>query len=226
MAAQLVAVTEGDADRVIVERMLRGLDPDVYPKRGTAKEFGGKSAAIKDAARRLRAGVGRLVLALDINGGTAETLTAEVERSLRLELGNNLSLDPARPDVFHYRGDSTQTLCLWPIGLRGDPHLTSLGIQSHSVEDLLIKSLHHRECLDRLVTLPPNADPWGAALSALQVMRAAGFALESSKSVLHVFQAIIGFRASSASLADDVVKRAEGTPAAALLDRPADFPLP
>jgi len=226
MTARLVAVTEGDADRVIIERMLRGLDAEVYPKEGTAKEFGGKSAAIGDAARRLRAGVGRLVLALDINGGTADDLAAEVKGKLRDELGDHLQAASDGKNVFHYAGASLQKLCLWPIGLRGDPHLTELGIQRHSVEDHLIKSLHSRDCLDRLVRLPANADPWAATLTALKTARDAGFALDSSRGVLQFFQAIVGFRASPAALAIDVVKYAEGTPAAALLDRPADFPIP
>lgn len=224
--APIVAVTEGDADRVVIERMLKGLDHDVYPKQGAAKDLGGKSAAVADAARRMRAGVRRLVLAIDINGGTAADLVAEVTRNLRAELRDKLSAEPDQPNVLRFQGDSMQTLCLWPIGLRGDPEMTALGIRRHSVEDHLIKLLRHRDCLDRLVTVPPNADPWAATLAALRTAREAGFELDSSKGVLHVFQAIIGFRASLAKLAELAIKYAEGTPAAALLDRPADFPLP
>jgi hypothetical protein len=231
---QLVALTEGDLDRIVVRHMLGSTDADVYPRQGETKERQGKDAAIALVAARLRNRLShRLLLALDVNGGTADDLRREVERRLQGELGPDFRSAGDRPNVFlHGQGEAPARMCLWAIGLVNDPALHALGIRRHSVEDLIIKALHVPECLDNLVRsertarLPAGGDPWTTVSELLKVARASGFPVDSSKGVLRMFLSLLGVGASLATIGQKVLRCAQGTPAQAVFDRPPAFELP
>lgn len=226
-----IVEAEGDTDRVVIERLLKGQGFDVYPKPGARRVKGdGNSSAIKATIERLRAQQARLVLALDINGGTAAELLQRVEQEIRKYLSEEESKSFEGGNGI-YKFEKSQ-LHVWPMGLPDDPVLRELGIQRHAVDDFLLKALLDRECLGKLeksedkVFIPPNADPWATARRLIEAARTDNFELVSSKRVLHLFQALIGFGASSATLATCVIKHAAGTPADRVFDLPAGFTIP
>src|SRR5512140_1062506 len=140
--------TEGDVDRVVLERMLVGLSPDVLPNKADRK---GKDAALAAAVAFLRQPGTRGVVALDLDDRSPEALVEEtasfIRGRLRSEEGQ-LRPDPNSSRVFELAGSR---LVIWPIGQYDDPTLRAFGIKLHSVEDLLIKALHDPQCLENLV---------------------------------------------------------------------------
>jgi len=225
VAERIIALTEGHLDRVIVERMLKGHDPDVYPKR-EVRQQGGKDAALAEAAAALRAGVARVVLALDLNGSDEGQLTSKVQRAL-----GNVRSEAGRRNAFLFgEGTSPSRVCLWPVGFRSDPVLQALGITSHSAEDLIIKALHVPECLAKVAAMEPGLkiprDPWGVVSEMLLIARTKGAEVKSAKDLLRVFLALIGFGAALATVGGRVIGCAEGTDAQAIFERPPEFELP
>jgi hypothetical protein len=203
----------------------------VYPKPGKVTK--GKDAALQQAAARLRAGTTRVVLALDIDQGASEELVKHVVARLRKELGaegNKLHASPGGSRLLEF---GAARLAIWPMPLAPDPLLAdSFGIRSHSIEDLLIKALQDRECREKLiqsedkVRVPEEVDPWGTTRALLAAARKDGFELSSSKQVLKIFQALMGFGGSPATFAEVVIKHAAGTGGDSAFELPPDFVLP
>ena len=208
-APRIVALTEGDLDRLIVERMLRGLGPKVLPLQGAPTK--GKDAAIRLAVAELAAGARRVVLALDINGGTRESLRVEVERRL---------------------ASSSSKVCLWPVGLPDDPVLREYKLSRYMVDDLLVKALHDPECLatfarsEDKVRIPAGSNPWDAVKRLVKSARDDGYPVDSSKDLLRIFLALVRFGGSLTTLGERVIRCATGTAADAIFDRPQGFELP
>lgn len=217
------AFTEGDADRVVVGRFLEGDNYTVLTAPG-----GGRTSATATASAALHLSGARIVLALDLNGGTSEELFTEVERALLQDHG--AAKVTRAPDGRFSFLDAQ--LVVWPIGLPTAPDLTDLGIKKHEVEDLLIKALLDEECLrrwaesEKQVKIPAGSQPWGTVKKLLKVARDSGFDLSSSKQVLWTFLPLVGYRASAATLATKLIKSASGTGAEAIFRRPAAFTLP
>lgn len=221
------AFTEGDADRVVVGELLAGLSYSVLPTQGSTAARG-REPAIAQATAALQLSGARIVLVLDLNGGTPEGLLAEIERTLRRD--HDAAKVTRAPDGrFSFRDAH---LVVWPMGLRDDPDLTRLGIRSHELEDLFIKAFLDEECLKRWangeknVRIPTGARPWETVQKLLEIGRSSGFDLSSSKQVLGTFLALVSYRASLATLAEGVIKAAQGTGAEALFRRTAAFTLP
>ena len=100
------------------------------------------------------------------------------------------------------------------------------------MDDFVIKALLDSDCLRKLVesekkvSIPSKRDPWATALKLADAARADDFELTSSKRVLHLFQALIGFGANSATLAERVIEHAVGTPSDRVFELPEHFLLP
>src|SRR6266566_4761487 len=75
------ALTEGDVDRVVVEKWLEGSGYVVLPRREATRK--GKDAVVQNAHALLTQGMSRVILAIDLNGGTKEDLRAFVLKGLR-----------------------------------------------------------------------------------------------------------------------------------------------
>ena len=227
------ALTEGDVDRVVVERWLGGTGYDVLPKRGSTGARG-KSAAVQNLHALLTQRLTRLVVALDVNGGSVDELRDFISKTLRatctadekLQLtveGDEISLSEGRARIL-------------PVGLLSDAHLSALGVTHHSIEDYLIVALHDDSCLSgfakaerKNVRIPPNMNAavlWADLAARLSDARMKGYVLNSSKDVLHLFCALVGFPARFSTLAERLLEVSAGTPAEALFQLPAGFVAP
>jgi hypothetical protein len=199
----------GDLDRLLVEKMLGGQDARVLPRQGPSPK--GKDAAIRLVSAEIAAGTRRLILALDLNGGTAEDLRGEVERRVS-----------APASAFR----------LWPIGLPDDPVLRDYEVSRYMAEDLIVKALHDPECRAKFersedkVRIPAGSNPWVTVKRLVKSAREDGYAVDSSKDLLRIFLALIRFGGSLAAVGERVIRQAEGTPAAAVFERPQSFELP
>jgi hypothetical protein len=167
-----------------------------------------------------------VVLALDLNGSDEAQLISRVQRAL-----GNVRRDASRRSSFLFGEEaSLSRVCVWPVGFRDDPMLQSLGVTSHSAEDLIIEALHVPECLAKVAAKEPAlkipGDPWAVLSEMLLVARSKGAEVKSAKDVLRIFLALIGFGASSAAMGGRVIGCAEGTDAQAIFERPPEFELP
>jgi hypothetical protein len=72
----------------------------------------------------------------------------------------------------------------------------------------------------------PVERPWTTVKALLETARGAGFDLSSSKQVLGIFLALVGYRASPATLAASLIEAAQQTPAESLFKLPAGLTLP
>jgi len=198
--------TEGDTDRVVFERLAPGATVlPVKPKPCTSKadQPQGSDAAIKTGLDLARGAVIRVTIALDVDTGTPAEVHLRVERAMR-DAGFSFSGGAGR-----YLVDKTEVRVV-AVGLPGNPVLRDLGVAAHAVDDYLILLLADGKVQaglfdKRFISSPQLTDFQSILKSTLQHLRERGISAAGSKQLLDVSRAILGFRASPATMAQAIL---------------------
>lgn len=160
---------------------------------------------------------------MDLNGDNFSALCARAEAALN---ENAISFKGGNGD---YTAGKTR-LKIVPVGLPRNPFLVSLGVKSHSIDDFLLVLLHERSVYDQFLEVEKLKTPdfettFSGLKKAAETLRKEGISIDRSKQMLDLVRAILGFRASPATLAERVLKAAP-SPIAEDLLRPLAEAIP
>lgn len=198
-------VVEGKVDCAIIQALSPNLN---VPE---PKEPSGREAAIQRAALATRqVGEHRVVLLLDYNGSTAEEVDAEISTALTIKWGRS----PERSGPW-WRLNERSGVRLVLAGLRGDEHLTSMGINRFTSDDYLLRLILIDDSLHSFCTgepnlayRPENCAALKESLDAIaELLRQKRIPIQSAKRYVHFVRAILGFEASRATFAEWLIKR-------------------
>lgn len=204
-------VVEGDVDRAVVKALL-GADTAVLPERNDPNATGREAAIVRAAAAARRIRPQRVVLLLDRNSHTEDTLRAEVEAVLAREWDR---ADLARDGAGWWKFGKEQAVRLAPCGLPDDPTLGRLGVTRYMMDDYLLLLLLRDPALAafcgaerNLAWTPPSASALCTVMDEMAaVLRGHGIAVDSSKRRMDLCRAALGFQAARATLADKLIGR-------------------
>jgi hypothetical protein len=198
--------TEGDTDRVVFEH----LDPEAIvlpakpkPCTSTSALPQGDAAAISTCIELTRNAPIRVTVALDMDNGTAEMAFRKVETAFR---GAGLVFSGC---AGRYLIDKTEVRVI-AVGLPDDPILRRLGVAAHTVDDYLILMLADDKVRAGLLEkrfIGTSSQPEFLRIleSTLKNLREWGIPIAGSKQLLDVSRAILGFRASPATMAQAIL---------------------
>lgn len=185
-------VAEGDIDRAVI-RAATGLDvPEPEPK------VFGRSSAIAGAA----------VLVLDRNGYTPTRIAKEVESALAKSWGSR----PRRHEAWLLHASTSSAVRVVIAGMPDDPTLKDLGVRKFAIDDYLLLLCLDPVALGELckkanVAHRPKAGTLRAILEELaERLRARHVRIDSSKRYLDMVRAVLGFPASRATFAGELIR--------------------
>lgn len=210
---------EGDTDRAVFRHIPNAQGYDILPDKPkpctTRVSGGGNIRALEITVPLIRQGIPLVVTALDLDRGTPEILFARAERML-----NEAQLAFTGAAGTYVVG-STRFHVI-PVGLPGHPTLQRLGIRSHAIDDYLALLLHEQETYEELMRRERlaglvHADFCSTLLDTVSFLRSKQVQVDNCKQVLDVARAIVGFRASPATLADRILQCAPIETAQAVL---------
>jgi hypothetical protein len=195
-------VAEGDTGRAII-RAITGLE--VPPEPGAF----GRDDAIRLAAVAAKQLNRKIVLVLDKNGYTPEQLDKEVATRVANVWGGTAP----RHDRWFLHGSTYSAVRVVIAGLPGDPTLKELGVVSHAIDDYLLLLCLDPESFDEyckrenLAHRPKASDLREILRDLAARLRARGIAIDSSKRQMDLVRAVVGFQASRARFAADLIDR-------------------
>lgn len=200
--------TEGDTDRVVFEYAARGTAWRVHPQKPKpctqSPQRAGDYEALAAAAGLVTQGVPMVAVALDLDSTSPADVFARAERCLR-DRGLNLT---GGNGSYTFGGTRFTVI---PVGLPDDPRLRELGVTSFALDDHLLKCLLETDVYGALVGREHLQAP--AHSAAIQTMRDTattlgthGVTVSTSKQLIDLMRAILGFRASLATLAQRVLE--------------------
>lgn len=201
-----VVVGEGDVDRAILRAICRNEFKVPTPDPGEPQ---GREAAIRRAAVAAKQLDQRIVLVLDLNGSQPEDIQRDVERVLREVWQGGL----LRKEPWYIYKESA--LRIVPAGLPGDSLLAELGVRRFMSDDYLVRLLLADEALlafcraeNNLAYQPEKSGRLRAILIDLvKTLQKNGVAVDSSKRLVHLLAATLGFPASRSKLAARLISR-------------------
>ncbi len=195
-------VAEGDTDRAVIHA-ITGLE--LPPEPGVF----GRDNAIRLAAVAAKQLNRQIVLVLDTNGFTSEQIDKEVAADVAKIWGG----PPPRHGPWFLHAPTSSAVRVVIAGLPNDATLKELGVVSHAIDDYLPLLCLDPEAIDEYCTREnlahrPRAAELRALLDDLAArLRARGVTMDSSKRYLDIIRAIVGFQASRAKFAADLIGR-------------------
>lgn len=154
----------------------------------------------------VRQGVPQVMLALDLDRGSAGDVFTSVERALK---SDNLFYagSAGRYEIARTR------LTVFPVGLDSSPLLQGLGVASHSMDDYLVSLLFERPVYESLVAAgrvrgPAYPDLLPCLSDCAGVLRGRGVTVDRSKQYLDLLRATLGFRASPPAMVAAILRHA------------------
>lgn len=195
-----VLLVEGEVDDAFFDSLFRKLEEgegiEVRVGRGVPEIF-------KCLKALVRTGFRQVGIALDMDDKDEEYVYRRVFDVLSNEFGTDC-LEKISSNEMNVKGTS---LVVLPMGIREEPFLQEFGVKKHEVEDYVMKILKED---DNLVKVLTNDKFDSNAL--IECLRKARDSLKpkcieliSSKQLIDLVQAIIGFRASPATFVKGVV---------------------
>jgi hypothetical protein len=200
VSKKTILLVEGDTDEALMKPIIEreGLSPhlELHISHGKEKLLDHLPALIKTFSI-----VGA---AIDLNEGDEERLYQSVQTRLQPKF----EVTVVQPGVLKV---DQASLIVIPLGLPGDQELAGLGISRHSIDDYILRILLMD---DRTVESLSEGRLRGLSLKEviqkqLSLLRGQGLDLTSSKEVLLIAKAVMGFRASDATLAGKVAEIAD-----------------
>jgi hypothetical protein len=195
-----VLLVEGDVDDAFFDSLFRKLEKG----EGVEVRVGGGVPEIFKCLKALvRTGFRQVGIALDMNDKDEEYVYRRVFDVLSNEFGTDC-LEKISSNKMNVKGTS---LIVLPLGIKEEPLLQEFGVKKHEVEDYVMKIL--KEDNNLIKTLSNDKFDSNALIDCLRKARDSlkpkCIELISSKQLIDLIQAIIGFRASPATFAKGVV---------------------
>lgn len=200
MSKKTILLVEGDTDEAFMKPIIEreGLSPhlELHISHGKEKLLDHLPALIRAF---LIVGA-----AIDLNDGDEERLYQSVQTRLQPKF----EVTVVQPGVLKV---DQASLIVIPLGLPGDQELAGLGISRHSIDDYILKILlMDDKTLELLSGRRLKGIPLKEVIQKqLTVLRGQGLDVTSCKEVLLIAKAVMGFRASDATLAVKVAEIAD-----------------
>lgn len=211
--------SEGATDREVFLSAVGDQGWEIYPQKPKPCTVSAAEGydAIRSAFALVKQGVAPVYLALDLDLADASSLYGRVEADAR---GLGVEVSSTAAGIFQIEGGELRVV---PVGLPADERLKSLGVTKHAIDDFLVLLLLERSAYDGWASgekkHPPRFETIEQGLPRLlESFRQNGVPVESSKQVLDVLCAMMAYRASPATLAQDVLRRSKGEVVRRILD--------
>lgn len=200
IAMNKVLLVEGDVDDAFFNSIIGKLETvaDIEVKKG-----GGVPKIFEKLKTLVRTGIRQLGIALDIDAKDEEHIYKEVFDVLVNEFGVE-NIEKISQNEMHVKNTY---LVIIPAGIKEEPLLQEFGIKKHAIEDYVIRILKEDDNLAKTLSKGKlkSTDLIECLREAVDSLKPDCIELSSSKQLLDLTKAIMGFRASPAVFTKEVV---------------------